>query len=323
MKKDLSPLLLQAILVAHEKYLSTPYTDIFAQESLRHYNDLAKIQFVQGLVHRPNHNIVNTLRSLRCVPYVIDILLKYGIPAIQSQLIDMKNTGELERFCQKIELAAIFKVVGRASEVSYPDSPELHTLYRKKSAQAFRDFVDNSKDACQLFSTVEEKDFYQNKVIADFGNPKNNELPQLILRLAHDLDLQRCRPDKVMRGMHRMYDIQYLQSGYTFEPLWQFAKSCISETGGSVIAGYNEQLYSFTENPLACWKVLAAKDPYDEPLYRESVKGNLNLNEISRIIQKGNAIARVVALPEIEFDMLSDPRHVRPIIATTKDRTVI
>jgi hypothetical protein len=128
----------------------------------------------------------------------------------------------------------------------------------------------------------------------DLGNPNNKELAQLILRLAHDLDLQRCRSDEVMQNMHRMYDKEYLQQGYTFEPLWQYAKSCISNTGGSVITGYTEQLYDFSENPMACWQVLAAKDPYDELLYRESDKGNLNLNEVSRIIRAGNGIARVV-----------------------------
>ncbi len=320
--KNLSPLLILAISVAREKYLSTPYTDIFEQENLRHYNNLAKIQLKRGVVHRPNHNIIHTLRSLRYVRYIVDMLLKYGVPSLQSQLISIKNNGKLESFCQQIELASIFKVAGRNSEISRPDSVELYTRYRTQSALAFRDFVDSSEEARQLFYTVDEIDFYQRKVVEDLGNPDNKELPQLILRLAHDLDLQRCRSSEAIQTMRRMYDSQYLQSGYTFEPLWQFAKSCISETGGSVVAGYNEQLYDLTENPIACWEILSAKAPYEDPLYRESVKGNLNLNEISRIIRKGNAIARVVTLPDIELKMLSDPRHVRPIIETTKDRTL-
>ena len=217
----------------------------------------------------------------------MDILLKYGIPSLQSQLIVIKNRGELESFCQKIELANLFKVVGRNSEVARSDSVELYARYKTQSAQAFRDFVDYSKEARQLFSSAEEIKFYQRKVIEDLGAPDNKELPQLILRLAHDLDLQRCRSDEAMQTIHRMYDSQYLQSGYTFEPLWPFAKSCISDTGGSVITGYNEQLYDFTKNPMACWQVLSAKEPYADPLYRESVQGNLNLNEICRIIRKG------------------------------------
>ena len=38
-------LLMSAISVVHEKYLSTPYTDIFKQENLRHYNNLAAMRF--------------------------------------------------------------------------------------------------------------------------------------------------------------------------------------------------------------------------------------------------------------------------------------
>ncbi|HAT7071669.1 TPA: NAD-dependent ubiquitin ligase [Legionella pneumophila] len=320
MAKELSILLKDALLFAHARYLSKPYTDIFTEENLLHYNNLAKIQLEHGIVHRPNHNIVHTLRSLRYVPYIIDTLLNYGIPALQSQLVAMKKDGILEAFCEKIELASVFKVVGRDSEVSRPDSVELYTRYRVQSAQAFREFVEHSPPARQLFSTVEELDFYQKKVVEDLGNPNNKELAQLVLRLAHDLELQRCRSDESMRSMHSMYDSQYLQSGYTFEPLWQFAKSCIHDTGGSVIGGYTKQLYEFTENPMACWQVLATKEPYDEPLYRESVKGNLNLNEVSRIIRAGNGIARVVTLSDLELKMLSDPRHVRPVIETTKDR---
>lgn len=322
MGKILSPLLLEAMSVVEEKYLSKPYTDIFEQENLRHYNHLTQTQFEEGVVLRPNHNIVHTLRCLRYVPEVIDILLKYGTPSLQSELMSMKEAGTLESFCQKIELASMFAVVGRDSEVSRADSVERYTHYRIKSAQAFRDFIDHSPQALQLFSASEERDFYQKKVVEDLGNPGNKALPQLILRLAHDFDLQRCRSDESSRERHSMFDSEYLQSGYTFEPLWQFAKSCIQETGGSVMAGYNEQLYHFTKNPLACWQVLSAKDPYEDPLYHESVKGNLNLNEIVRITRKGNAIARVVALPEIELKMLSDPKHERPIIETTKDRTV-
>lgn len=321
MTKELSVLLKDALLFAHERYLSKPYTDIFEEESLLHYNNLAKIQLEHGTVHRPNHNIVHTLRSLRYIRYIVDTLLKYGTPSLQSQLVAMKKDGTLELFCEKIELASVFKVAGRDSEVSRPDSVKLYTRYRVQSAQAFRDFVDNSLLARQLFSTTDELDFYQKKVVEDLGNPNNKELAQLILRLAHDLELQRCRSDKLMQDMHHMYDDQYLQSGYTFEPLWQFAKSCISDTGGSVVGGYTEQLYECTENPMACWKILATKEPYDELLYRESVKGNLNLNEVSRIIRAGNGIARVVTSSDLELRMLSDPRHVRPLIETTKDRT--
>lgn len=321
MAKELSVLLKDALLFVHDRYLSKPYTDLFEKESLTHYNKLAKIQLEHGTVQRPNHNIVHTLRSLRYIRDIINILLKYGNPSLQSQLDAMQKDGTLASFCEKIELASVFKVAGRDSEVSRSDAVELYTRYRAQSAQAFRNFVDISPPARQLFSTTDELDYYQKKVVEDLGNPSNQELAQLILRLAHDLDLQRCRSDEVMQDMHRMYDSQYLQSGYTFEPLWQFAKTCISETGGSIIEGYTEQLYAFTENPMACWQVLASKDPYDEILYRESVKGNLHLNEVSRIIRAGNGVARVVTLPELELRMLSDPRHVRPIIETTKDRT--
>ena len=62
--KELSPLLKEALLVVHEKYLSKPYTDLFEQESLRHYNDLAKVEFAHGVVHRPNHKF--EIYSLYC-----------------------------------------------------------------------------------------------------------------------------------------------------------------------------------------------------------------------------------------------------------------
>jgi hypothetical protein len=183
--------------------------------------------------------------------------LQHGVPSLQLQLIIIKNKEELASFCQKIELASLFKVVGRGSEVSRTDSIELYSFYKRKSGEAFRDFVESSWKARQLFSTVAERDYYQKKVIEDLGNPQNFELPQCILRLAHDLELQRCRSDEIMRSIYKMYDTQYLQLGYTFEPLWQFAKSCISATGGSVITGYNEQLYHFTENPLTCTRKIA------------------------------------------------------------------
>lgn len=310
MAKELSVVLKDALVFAQERYLSKPYTDLFTEESLLHYNKLAKIQLGHGTVHRPNHNIVHTLRSLRYIRDIIDTLLNYGVPALQSQLVAVKKDGTLESFCQKIELASVFKVAGRDSEVSRSDSVQLYTRYQVQSAQAFREFVESSREARELFFTAEELDFYQKKVVEDLGNPNNQQLAQLILRLAHDLDLQRCRSDYFMQGMHRMYDSQYLQSGYTFEPLWQFAKLCISGTGGSVIGGYTEQLWEFTENPMTCWQVLATKELYDDPLYRESVKGNLNLNEVSRIICAGNGIARVVTSSDLELRMLSDPRHV-------------
>lgn len=310
MTKELSVLLKDALLFAQDRYLSKPYAKLIEEES----NNLTESQSEHGTIHRPNLNIVHTLRSLRYIRYIVDTLFNYGIPSLQSQLVAMKQDGTLESFCEKIELISLFKVAGRDGDVSHPESVELYTRYRVQSAQAFRDFVDNSLLARQLFSTTDELDFYQKKVMEDLGNPNNLELTQLILRLAHDLELQRCRRDKDMQDLHRMYDGQYLQSGYTFEPLWQFAKSCISDTGGS------EHLYEFTENPMACWQVLATKEPYAELLYRESVKGNLNLNEVSRIIRAGNGIARVVTSSELELRMLCDPRHVRPIIETTKDR---
>lgn len=52
MPKVLTALLKDALLFAHKRHLSLPYTELFKEPHLLHCNNLAKLQLQQGIVHR-------------------------------------------------------------------------------------------------------------------------------------------------------------------------------------------------------------------------------------------------------------------------------
>lgn len=126
--------LLKAIQFVDSEYLNKPYSNTS-------YTADWSLDTNLGIINRPNHGLNHTLRVLALVPVVAN--------ACQQDL----SKEEIK----KIQLASLFFVVGRENDCGYSDNPALYLSYRKKSAEAFKEYAQSinkygpSRDSKILF----------------------------------------------------------------------------------------------------------------------------------------------------------------------------
>jgi hypothetical protein len=159
--------LVDAARCAYEHFLCKAYTDTGVD------NDAA-----MGGVFRPNHGLAHSLRVSFLVPTVAAVMAEHE-PAYKF------DAGTI----QMLQTCAVFSVVGRRSEVSWSaDSPEPYDSYRRTSSSALKAVaadlrvkLDDGFDYAELVRS------YLDPTAELFVSPRYT-----VLRLCHNLDLQRC-----------------------------------------------------------------------------------------------------------------------------------
>jgi hypothetical protein len=160
------------------QYLSKPYNRYFCQL----FPKAAKLQKNNKTIYRPNHGLSHTLCSFKLAPLVAKYYEQYS------------NRPHFFKFnsedIAKIQVALLFFVVGRENEMGFQNNPAIYSSFRKKSADAFKQY--STRHLMHLFKSHKEIDKYYN-ILLDYANPQNQSKEACVIRNAHCLDLIRCR----------------------------------------------------------------------------------------------------------------------------------
>lgn len=160
------------------RYLSKPYNRYFCEL----FPKASKLQRNNKTIYRPNHGLNHTLCSFKLAPLVAKYYEQYSN---HSDFFKFSNED-----IAKIQVALLFFVVGRENEMGFQDNPVIYSRFRKKSADAFKQY--STRHLMHLFKSHEEIDKYYN-ILLDYANPKNQSKEAIVVRHAHCLDLIRCR----------------------------------------------------------------------------------------------------------------------------------
>ena len=142
-------------------------------------------------IHRPNHGMADALRKAMLVPHVLDAYLKHYETGTYSGDFTKDAFGSMLPSEQlAMQLAMIFEVCGRESDIGFNDHPETFHRFHHASCNAYKQFrsathenVDD--DARDLVLEALERMYMEAKT--------KRSLPyKLVLERCHDLDLYRC-----------------------------------------------------------------------------------------------------------------------------------
>jgi hypothetical protein len=133
------------------------------------------------VVHRPNHGLVHAYRVMLFVAPVIDYFASYAEEEMLRQFcVEMTAINK-----QYLKTAAIFRTTGRESEVGERDNPEWYHEYKTNSNRNLFKYVRRHPNCF-------EKDTAMIVTGEELGEFHHNPFNQIILNMAHNLDLLRC-----------------------------------------------------------------------------------------------------------------------------------
>lgn len=186
----------------YDNFLSKPYKDsAICSEDL-------DVKINGTTVYRPNHGLAHTLRMTFVYLHgVINYLINHAKDS------SIKTAGELISSIDKynIQIALLFTIIGRESEVSFVENADKQSLYKKISAQQYRIY------AKKLNVPDVEIDMYA-AIIEHLGNPPflldnpsidaKYKFALIAMNLAHRLDLARCyTPEEYAHALEKTYDV--------------------------------------------------------------------------------------------------------------------
>ena len=139
-------------------------------------------------VLRPNHGLCTAVRKALLVRKVAsEYLAQYGKHDSTASIGGSFALSDDEALA--LEVAMLFSVTGRQSEVGYRDDPGAYDAYKRASCAAFRTYATGkmSSTASKLPEAVIDRAY--DALLNTF--PSNAALKRVLER-AHDLDLLRC-----------------------------------------------------------------------------------------------------------------------------------
>lgn len=176
--------LLPHIEYVYNKHLSKEFRDTQYEQDLFYPPD-------EKIIPRPNHGLPHTLRVALYVPEVINYFAQYT------------NNEKFKRFCadllsdkkeiNKLQIALLFFVTGRESEVNFKENEALLRSYRE---QSYRNFCDYARST--LHWSEKDIEFYRPLIEGNnalYRGKYKDEKTQFmfnIIDLAHNMDLMRC-----------------------------------------------------------------------------------------------------------------------------------
>jgi len=215
-------LLLDAARYVNTKYLSKPYRD-FPKEFIT----------VDGYhIYRPNHGLAHTIRKMMYVRVVFSFFQKMRktVFNVAGRIYSLED--ELEH----IELAMLFFVTGRESEVSFKDNPDLYNRYRVSSSERFEQYVsERQKIFPQIAKMVtSHRGSIYKHIIHEPHTPTSNPFYDTIkslMRIIHQIDLFRCYDDLKMDAVTMSIANELNCTPTVNLPFMQYAVQCLQATG--------------------------------------------------------------------------------------------
>lgn len=213
-------LIKQVIQDIYDKYLSTPFDD--TRDTVYQFDWI--YQTSEGLVHRPNHGLAHTLRGVMMVPEVVK---QYAEHHKNDQFKKLNATDIF-----KMQLAMVFAVVGRRSEIEFNQNPSVFMEYRQSCADIFEAYVHTHLS--DIFSSPAELSVYK-ELVRNYGDPLNSDPRAKIMHKCHCLDLIRCTTAKQFQNK-LVYQLQNDIGADAAQTLIDYAKNQLLATGDRVLA---------------------------------------------------------------------------------------
>ncbi|HIC7357883.1 TPA: SidE phosphodiesterase domain-containing protein [Legionella pneumophila] len=239
-----SPRNIEVIDKLHKDYLSKPY-DQSEKNIDPNKGDWTLNCGNNKILHRPNHGLSHTLRGAALVPEVLYSYATHSTDKKTREMVQNLSKDDIKR----MQVAMLFSVVGRKSELGFNDNKVVYGGYRQDSAKLFEQYAKTHyKD---LFTSPEQIAYWKYLVL-DYGNPTFqphvNKPEQVIIakimRQCHCLDLLRCYPKeefakKVTKPLQDDLGVDAANN------LINYSKTLLEKTGDRLISmdtkGYNLQ----------------------------------------------------------------------------------
>lgn len=183
---------LSALAYAYENHLSKSYKETSHSITLKGIT-----------IHRPNHGLAHNYRVMTYIPLVISYFAQHSKEAGFKDYCAQLTNEDIEY----LRIAAVFRVTGRESELSFKDNLKQYLLYKQTSATHLSVYLKKSgttdKMVQRLMHIVTHLGApdYESRIGSHPAlNQHTDQQERLcrnychrILTIAHNLDLARCK----------------------------------------------------------------------------------------------------------------------------------
>ena len=205
-------------------------------------------------VNKPNHSLANALRKAALVPLIIDECTRNYRAGGHLSKTDFAEFSEELKI--SMQVAMLFEVCGRESDIGYCDDPDVFLIYHRNSCTAFQKYIKSTPLSSKHVSDALERMYM---------SPKNEASRPIkhVFEMAHDLDLFRCYDEDKM--IKKLDSIKNDVGRNSRDRLVQLAESAIEATGDRIIysfsgrpkRGYIHGIFdSCSTEPAVCWQAI-------------------------------------------------------------------
>jgi len=250
----LSKLLEEGAKYAYEKFFSKEYPEPPEDAAPAFFCDLEP----QLGVNRPNHGLANGLRKAALVPLVANVFAHHYC----SNAFDRKDFKFTPEHLEAIQLAILFEVSGRKSDIGYDDDPETFLSYHQQSCNNFDDYAKSKNIKSNLRKLCLEG--LENMYCGPSAGSKKSRPSRHVMEMCHDLDLFRCYGEYQMKS--KMDKVSHAVGKEGMQLLVNRAVHGILETGDRLLwapgvpyRGYKSPNFvRCSTDPSKCIEVLKA-----------------------------------------------------------------
>jgi ankyrin repeat protein len=232
--------LLKAAEYAYTHYFNKPYADI------KICDEDAAVVLRDVTIERPNHGLAHSVRVAVFVPAVVDYFKNFAADAEFKQFCAMLKPKEVAY----LQLALLFSVAGRQSEVTFSDNRAKYDEYKQKSAEAFKDYAQTigmpPNDITQYMEIINPG------AVQTISSPEKSYLIHLFT-LSHRFDLARCYSADEMTNAIQLSNQNTIHASVTqaaaLDRLCHLAQNTILATGDRLLAAYKDNSFMDAEVP--------------------------------------------------------------------------
>jgi hypothetical protein len=151
-------------------------------------------------VERPNHGLPNAVRKAVLVPHVLDAYRElfggrenqYRIAGNYKGWLSKESFDFTPEMIKAAQIAVMFEVVGRQSEIGFKDDFDMHNLFRLHSLEALANYSYNTLNLAER-NDIMDGTFQMYKTPVS----KSSFPYQRVFEKVHDLELLRCWEEDV------------------------------------------------------------------------------------------------------------------------------
>ncbi|MCC5791879.1 MAG: hypothetical protein JJT82_04615 [Legionellaceae bacterium] len=230
------PAVIEAAAYIGEKVYQKPYTDFRGRWISANFTYTCHDGTI---IHRPNHNMANILRSLHYLKPTLDYLASNGNDHIQALLNALD-----EQDIKKIIFMQLFYTSGRKNEVGFLENADIASQARADAAEHFKRYFEAKSDTTPFkdWQDIERCARILDKQYEPCQNPKDEAL-RVFLRIPHELDLLRCYPEQRLHEslVQPLNEYSQTPNNRDLQKLILYAQRCIRATGDLLRTQYQTQ----------------------------------------------------------------------------------